>query len=91
MNKDLAWTIVAAGAALAVSAASRRALEGGWRLTTGDDPPKNPAAPDVTWGQALTWAAASAMVVAVGRLVAHRGAAAGWEQVVGAPPPFEDE
>lgn len=89
MHRDIAWTIVAAGSAIALGAAARWALKGGWRAATGEDPPDNPAAPDVTWTQALAWAGASAAVVAVSRLAARRGATAGWERVTGSTPPID--
>lgn len=89
MNRDLAWTVVAAGSALALGAAARLALKGGWRAATGEEPPENPAAPDVSWGQALVWAGASAAVVAVSRLAARRGATAGWKRVTGSSPPLD--
>lgn len=89
MRKEVAWSLFASAAALAVGFAGRRLLEGGWELATGEEPPENPAAPDVTWAQALTWAAASAAVVAVSRILAQRGAAAGWQSVTGSTPPFE--
>ena len=89
MRKDHLWTIVASGSALALGAAARWALRGSWRLATGDDPPENPAERNVTWGQAMAWAGASAAVVAVSHLIARRGATAGWERVVGARPPID--
>lgn len=89
MNRDLAWTLVASGSAIALGAAARWALKESWRRTTGDDPPENPAAPQVTWGTALAWAAASTAVVAVSRLAARRGAAAGWERIAGSPAPLD--
>ena len=89
MNKDLAWTLVASGSAFALGAAARWAMKEGWQRTTGEAPPENPAAPQVTWGKALAWAAASTAVVAVSRLVARRGAAAGWERMAGSPAPLD--
>lgn len=89
MQRNMAWSLFAAGAALTFGFAGRWALKGSWRLTTGEDPPENPAAPDVTWGQALAWAAASAAVVAVSRLAAQRSAAAGWHRFTGSPPPLD--
>lgn len=89
MQRDLAWTLVASGSAIAIGAAARWALKGSWRLTTGEDPPENPAASDVTWGKALAWAAASTAVVAVSRIAARRGAVAGWERIAGSSPPVD--
>ena len=87
MNRNLAWTIVASGATLALVWAGERVLESGWRLTTGETPPEDPDADDVDWARALAWAAASAAVYAAARLAPRRGAAEGWERVTGSPPP----
>lgn len=89
MNRDLVWTLVASGSAIALGAAARWALKESWRRTTGEDPPENPAAAQVTWGKALAWAAASTAVVAVSRVAARRGAAAGWERISGASAPLD--
>lgn len=89
MDRDLAWTLFASGSAIALGAAARWALKESWRSTTGDDPPENPAAANVTWGKALAWAAVSTAVVAVSRVAARRGAAAGWERFSGSPAPLD--
>jgi len=88
MKRDLAWTLVASGSAMALGAAARWALKESWRRTAGEGPPENPAAPQVTWGKALAWAAASTAVVAMTRVAARRGAAAAWERVSGSTAPL---
>ena len=57
--------------------AARTAVGGGYKLITHNDPPKNPANPDVAWKDALIWAAISG----VGRWYAA------YPPVVGSPTP----
>lgn len=84
----LGWKVVGVTSGLVAVRVSRKALESGWRKThQGADPPRNPAAPGTTWPEALTWAVASALAVAVARLLANRGAAKAWEKTTGALPP----
>jgi hypothetical protein len=67
--------------------AARKALDAAWRAARHDDPPRNPAAPDTNWSEALAWAALSAVAIAGARLVANRGAAAVWKSLTGSLPP----
>lgn len=70
----------------AAGAATRAALHAGWRRTKGGEPPANPASPGTRWSEALTWAAASGVAMAVTRLVAQRGAAEAWKASTGSYP-----
>ncbi len=72
-----------AGAAIAVRSLIGRAWPGG-------APPKNPAARDVTWRAALTWAVASGIGAGVARLVAQRLATSGWEKLSGDAAPIAE-
>lgn len=87
----IGWKIVAAAFAVPMGIAVRKALETGWRKTRNDDPPKNPAAPDTAWSEALAWAAVSGIGVAAARLLAARGAAATWKSLTGKLPPDVEE
>jgi hypothetical protein len=51
---------------------SRKAVGGGYRLLTHQDPPKNPANPEVEWKEALIWAAITGLVGGMSRLTARR-------------------
>ena len=84
---DLAWKAVALGAGAASAALTRRLLRGVWRGMEGGDPPVNPASRSTTWRQALVWAVASGVALAVTRLFAQRGAAAAWRARTGNEPP----
>jgi hypothetical protein len=81
LNDRVKWSLVAGGTAAAAGFIARKGLEQGWRWWWEKEPPENPASPDVTWGKAMAWAAASAAVIAIARLIALRGTAAGWKSV----------
>jgi hypothetical protein len=77
------------GPALAIPAGIvvKKAADTAWLKVRGYPPPKNPAAPGVTWPDALAWAAVSGVLYASGRLVAARGAAAAYQKLTGHLPP----
>jgi hypothetical protein len=52
--------------------AARTVAGRAYKLVTNEDPPKNPANPDVEWREALVWAAISGLVGGMSRLVARR-------------------
>jgi hypothetical protein len=83
-----AWMAVAAGAAMLGGAAVRQGLQQAWKLTMHEDPPRDPSSSDVPWRQAIIWTVATGALVGLGRLIARRGAAAGWERLMGNRPPF---
>lgn len=83
----LTWRVLGTGLAVVTGLVVRKVFAAAWRSTTSHDPPTNPAAPETSWGEALGWALASGAAIGVGRMVATRGATAGWTAVVGAPPP----
>jgi hypothetical protein len=78
------------GAALGAVLA-RSALRAGWRTVVGKAPPKHPQSPDVEWIEAVTWAAASAAVVAVARVATQRRVLATWRRASGTRGPEEVE
>jgi hypothetical protein len=77
--------------AAATTAIARKILTTGWKKATGNEPPADPANPDVRWREAAGWAAASAAVAAVARLVAQRRVAATWRRASGVLPPGMDD
>ncbi|HWH32421.1 MAG TPA: DUF4235 domain-containing protein [Egibacteraceae bacterium] len=85
MEKSI-WKAVTIGAGVLAGALVRKLLNAAWRGATHADPPTDPYQP-AGWGEAVTWAAASGIGIGVARLVAARGAAAGWHKAMGAPPP----
>jgi hypothetical protein len=85
------WKLVAVLAGLMAAKAGRSVLDKTWARTRGGEPPRNPAAADTTWGEAVAWAAASGVAVALARLVATRGAASAWRKGTGHLPPGLEE
>jgi Protein of unknown function (DUF4235) len=77
------------GPAMAVPAGIlvRKTADTAWLKVRGYPPPKNPAAPGVSWPDAAAWAAVSGVLYATARLVAARGAAAAYQKVTGHLPP----
>ena len=86
VDEERAWNIVALGSATLAAIAVRNLLESGWEMVKRDEPPENPAARSVDWSEALAWTIASGVAVGLGRLLAQRGAAAGWKKVRGRYP-----
>jgi hypothetical protein len=86
MEKTI-WKLAATGAAVVAGMAVRSALMSLWRAVMKNDPPNNPADPATSWGEAIAWTAATGMAIGVARMVASRGAAAGWQRYTGTLPP----
>ena len=85
-DRRVLWKAVALGTGAAAGAATRAVLHAGWRRAKGAEPPANPASPSTSWPEALIWAAASGVAMAVTRLVAQRGAAEAWKASTGSYP-----
>ena len=69
------WSLMGLGATLGATVAARKALTATWKLSTGKQPPSNPEHPDVSLGEAVTWAVASGVAVGLARMFATRAAA----------------
>jgi hypothetical protein len=83
--KKIGYRALSAAAGVLAAVAARKLVSAVWR---GDvEPPLNPADRRVSWRDALLWALATAVGAAVARVVALRGAAAGWERATGEVPP----
>ena len=57
------WSLMGLGATLGATVAARKALTATWKLSTGKQPPSNPEHPDVSLGEAVTWAVVSGVAV----------------------------
>jgi hypothetical protein len=91
MSKKLIWQLIGTVAGLVAGSLTRRLMIAIWHRSSGHDPPTNPASPRTTWAEALIYAIASGVGIAVTRLVAQRGAAAAWEKATGELPPGLEE
>ena len=69
------WTLFGLAATVGATMAARKAMTAGWKLSTGKPPPSNPESPDVSLGEAVTWAVASGVAVGLARMFATRAAA----------------
>lgn len=90
MEKVL-WKVVGLVTGLLAAKLGRTTLDKAWARTRGGEPPRNPAAAGTTWGEAVSWAVASGIAVALARLVATRGAASAWQKTAGHLPPGLEE
>ena len=86
-TQKLAWRVIGGISGLAAAALTRQLLARVWRAGKHDDPPANPASAETSWPDAVTWAAVTGVALGIARLVALRGAAAGWRRTTGALPP----
>ena len=69
------WSLMGLGATLGATVAARKAITATWKLSTGKQPPSNPEHPDVSLGEAVTWAVVSGVAVGLARMFATRAAA----------------
>ena len=78
--------LVGIGTGIAVRKVSQRVLTKVWQKTKHSDPPADPAAPGTPWPEALSYAAASGVAIAVARLLATRGTASAKMKLTGKVP-----
>lgn len=78
--------LVGIATGVAVKRASDAVITRLWRRTRHSEPPADPSAPGTPWGDAIAWAVASGVAVAVGRLLATRGTATAVSKVTGRVP-----
>ena len=81
------WTVYGLAATTLATILARKALNTTWKVSTGKTPPKNPAHPDVSMGEAVAWAILSGVAVGLARMVASRKAAAYYRKSTGHLPP----
>jgi len=86
----IGWKITTIAIGIPVGIAAKKGVERAWAAARPDKPPRGAKDPNVNWGDALGWAALSAVGVAVAELVTMKGASSVWRALVGAePPPVE--
>jgi Protein of unknown function (DUF4235) len=66
----------------------KKGVDAVWRRARGTEPPRNAKAPENDWADVLLWAAASGTAVALGQVIASRGAEKTYRAITGleAPP-----
>ena len=78
--------LVGIATGVVVRKVSDKALEKVWLRTKHSTPPADPAAPGTPWGEAISWAIASGVAMAVARLLATRGMATAKIKLTGEVP-----
>ena len=86
VDGERTWNLVALASAGLAAIAVRNLLELSWQWIHSEEPPQNPAARSTGWPDALAWTVASGIAIGLARLLAQRGAAAGWKKVRGRYP-----
>jgi hypothetical protein len=86
MANQMMWRLIGGATGAAAGVLVRAGLKATWKAARGEEPPENPASPSTSWPEALVWAAATGVGLAVARLVAQRGAAEAWRSATGAYP-----
>ncbi|WP_372735302.1 DUF4235 domain-containing protein [Nocardioides sp.] len=81
------WSAFSLASSLMAATAVRKGLNTTWKAATGNQPPANPADPDVEFREALAWAVVSGVAVAVARMLAQRRAASYYLRSTGHLPP----
>jgi hypothetical protein len=79
----LIYRVLGIAFAIPISMVLKKALDTAWRNTQGDEPPRNPKAPDARLTDVLAWAGLSALALAVGQFAASRVAAAAYRGLTG--------
>ena len=85
--RNIGWKITTIAIGIPVGIAAKKGVDRAWAAARPDKPPRAAKDPDVSWGDALGWAALSAVGVAVAELVTMKGASTIWRSLVGAEPP----
>ena len=80
------WKVLGTGSAIMAAGLAEKAVGWGWRVATGKEPPLTPEDPDITWGEAVSWALLSGAVIGIARLAATRKAAAYYRSSTGTLP-----
>jgi hypothetical protein len=83
------FKVVNLAISIPVGIAVRKGVQKLWLSARPDDPPRKPTDPEVSWGDALGWAALSAAGVAVAELVSLKGAAEVYRFLSGSNPPVK--
>ena len=78
--------LVGIATGVVVRKVSDKALSAVWKKTKHTEPPADPASPGTPWSEALSWAAASGVAMAVARLLATRGTATAKMKMTGKAP-----
>ena len=83
----MAWKLVGTGAALLAGSVANKVVSKGWKVVSGKDAPNDPLnTDDVSWKEALLFAAITGFVVQAARVAVQRKASQYYEQSSGHRP-----
>lgn len=88
LDRKRTWALAGTAAAAGAGIAARWALRRGWKVAFDEEPPDNPAAPQVTWRSALLWGALSGVLVGSARVMGKRLAAGAFGVLAAKRPPM---
>jgi hypothetical protein len=83
----IGWRITTIAVGIPIGIAAKKGVERAWLAARPDDPPHRPKDPNARIGDALGWAALSAVGIAATQLLTRRWATAVWRALTGAEPP----
>jgi hypothetical protein len=87
VGPKIVMKLISFGVGIPVGIVTKRAVEGAWSATRGEEPPRKPSDPGVRWVDAIAWAALSAAGIVAAELATRRGAEVVWRRVIGTEPP----
>ena len=90
INRERTWNLVSTITGVLGAVAAKRLMRAGYRAIRKDtraDTPFDPTDARFSWPDALLWAGAAGIGLALAKIVSARVAAIGWEVATGASPP----
>jgi hypothetical protein len=87
VGAKLGLKLVSVVVGIPIGIVTKRAVERTWSTVRPEDPPRKPSEPDVRWGDALGWAALSAVGIVIAELVTRRSAEVAYHAITGSQPP----
>jgi len=83
----LVMKVLTVAIGIPVGKATKRAVDGAWAKTRGDETTRDPKSSSARWADAIGWAALSAAGVAFTKLATRKGAEHTYKAVLGVEPP----
>lgn len=81
------WSLMNTVAGILAAILARKAIAATWKTSTGQQPPENPADPDVSMAEAIAFSVVTGALVQVARMLASRRAAVYYTRSTGHLPP----
>ena len=83
----VAMKVMTIAVGIPVGIVTKKLVQHTWATARPADPPRKPNEAGVRWGDAISWAALSAVGVVVADLVTRKGAEEVWRTLLGTEPP----